>query len=139
MFKKFALAAIAASTTLTALPAAAEARSSGRHYSNGYYEQSYRPNTYYGRGSSDAYYRNGYYRNGGRYYRNGSSGYGYGYDHRCHDSGTTGTILGAVAGGLLGREIDRSDSRYGHDSGTTGLIIGGALGALAGRAIDRDC
>jgi hypothetical protein len=58
---------------------------------------------------------------------------------RCK-SGTTAAILGAVAGGLLGREIGR-DSRYDRPS-TTGLILGAGGGALAGRAIGRsgnDC
>jgi Glycine zipper 2TM domain len=50
---------------------------------------------------------------------------------RC-DKGTGGTIIGAVAGGLAGRELaGRRGDR------TTGAIIGGALGALAGRAIDK--
>ncbi|GHH26732.1 hypothetical protein GCM10008023_41690 [Sphingomonas glacialis] len=58
---------------------------------------------------------------------------------RCK-SGTTGAILGAVAGGLLGREIGRG-GQYDRPS-TTGLILGAGGGALAGRAIERsgnDC
>lgn len=124
MLKRFTLGAVAAATALTALPAAGEAHGSGTYYRNGYYSQGYtryRPGDYYGRAYN--------YRYDNRHYRYG----------RCRDSGTTGTILGAVAGGLLGREIDRNSSRYRRSDGTTGLIVGGALGALAGRAIDRDC
>ena len=64
--------------------------------------------------------------------RNSRSNRYYGYGRRC--SGTTGTIVGGVAGALLGRTVTRD----GYHSGTTGTILGGALGALAGRAIDRD-
>ena len=47
------------------------------------------------------------------------------------NSGTTGTVIGAVAGGLLGHEVAGRNSR------TEGAIIGAAVGALAGRAIDK--
>jgi len=50
--------------------------------------------------------------------------------YRC-DKGTGGTVIGAVAGGLAGREIARRGNR------TEGAIIGAAVGALAGRAIDK--
>jgi hypothetical protein len=127
MLKRFTLGAVAAATALTALPAAADAHRSGAYYRDGYYSQGYtrhRSGDYYGR----AYHQRNY-RYGDRYY---------GHGHRC-GSGTTGTILGAVAGGLIGREVDRSSSRYRYSDGTTGLIVGGALGAVAGRAIDRKC
>ncbi|MCJ8158918.1 glycine zipper 2TM domain-containing protein [Sphingomonas sp. LaA6.9] len=91
--------------------------------------------------------RDGYYRDydGGRYYRNGryygNNGYNRGYRgqryyrsnaYPCHRDGTTGTIIGAVAGGLLGHEVV---GRYGDK--TAGAIIGAGVGALAGRAIDK--
>lgn len=47
------------------------------------------------------------------------------------DNGTTGLIIGAAAGALLGRELDGGRSR------TLGTILGGAGGALLGREIDR--
>ena len=50
---------------------------------------------------------------------------------RC-SNGTTGAIVGAIAGGLLGRVIDNRGDR------AVGTILGGAGGALAGRAIDRN-
>lgn len=51
-------------------------------------------------------------------------------DRRC-SSGGTGTVVGAIAGGLLGRTIDTRGDRLG------GTLLGGVAGALAGRAIDK--
>jgi len=45
--------------------------------------------------------------------------------------GTTGLVVGAVGGALLGRVIDR------HGDRTVGTLLGGALGAVIGREIDR--
>ncbi|MEH3037092.1 MAG: glycine zipper 2TM domain-containing protein [Sphingomonas adhaesiva] len=51
---------------------------------------------------------------------------------RCRRSdGTTGLVVGAVAGGLLGRTIDTRGDR------TLGTVLGGVGGALAGREIER--
>jgi hypothetical protein len=90
-----------------------------------------RPDVRYGRYyRPERYYRSGYapYRvtRGTRIYR--------GYDDRyyCRRSdGTTGLIVGAALGGLIGSQIDR-----GH-SNTAGILIGGGAGALLGREIDR--
>lgn len=123
--KTFLIAAAASITALTGLATAAPAEA------RGYYERDYRDyrsGDYY-RGDRRAYrdqrrhYRDQRrsYRNDRRYYRN------------C-DSGTGGTIIGAIAGGLLGHEVaGRNGDR------TAGVLIGGAVGAVAGRAIDRDC
>ncbi|MGE0776601.1 MAG: glycine zipper 2TM domain-containing protein [Sphingomonadaceae bacterium] len=46
--------------------------------------------------------------------------------------GTTGLIVGAAAGGLLGNVIDGGRHRMG------GTLIGGALGALLGRSVDQN-
>jgi outer membrane lipoprotein SlyB len=46
--------------------------------------------------------------------------------------GTTGLILGAAGGGILGNVIDGGRSR------TVGTLIGGALGALAGRSVEQN-
>ncbi len=46
-------------------------------------------------------------------------------------SGTTGLILGAVAGGLLGNVIDGGDKR------TVGTVVGAGGGALLGREIEK--
>ncbi|MGB3471803.1 MAG: glycine zipper 2TM domain-containing protein [Erythrobacter sp.] len=47
------------------------------------------------------------------------------------DNGTTGLVIGAVGGALLGRTIDTRGDR------TVGTLLGGALGAVLGREIDR--
>lgn len=53
--------------------------------------------------------------------------------YRCRKSGgTTGLLLGGVAGALLGRAVDT------HGDRAPGTIIGAGAGALAGRAIDRN-
>jgi hypothetical protein len=52
---------------------------------------------------------------------------------RCKRSnGTTGVIVGAAGGALLGRAIDT------HGERATGTILGAAAGALVGRSIDRN-
>lgn len=48
------------------------------------------------------------------------------------DDGTTGTIVGALAGGVLGNVIAPGGSK------TLGTILGAGGGALAGRAIDKN-
>ena len=117
MIKKLALSTAVAVSALAAVPAAADAQSRYGYYDtryNGYHNQ----------------YRRYDRRYANRRYHNQRYGNYYGY--RCRrDDGTTGTILGAIAGGLLGREIAGRGDR------TVGTIIGGAAGALAGRAIDR--
>lgn len=47
------------------------------------------------------------------------------------DNGTTGLIVGAAVGALLGRAIDGGQQR------TVGTLLGAAGGALLGRSIDR--
>ena len=52
--------------------------------------------------------------------------------YRCKRSnGTTGLIVGAAGGALLGRAIDTRGER------ATGTILGAAAGALLGRSVDR--
>lgn len=48
----------------------------------------------------------------------------------CRTSGTTGLLLGAAAGALLGRAVDTRGDRL------PGTIIGGGAGALLGKEID---
>ena len=48
------------------------------------------------------------------------------------NDGTTGLIVGAVGGGILGNVIDGGHSRG------VGTLIGGAIGALAGRSVDQN-
>jgi hypothetical protein len=47
------------------------------------------------------------------------------------DNGTTGLVIGAAVGALVGREIDGGDNR------TAGTILGAVGGGLLGREIDR--
>jgi hypothetical protein len=122
MFRKLTLAT-AAAATLAMVPATAEARHRDGYSDYGRYEQSYRGEGY-GRG-----YDNRYYGRSQAYYGNRN------YNRRC--SGTTGTIVGGVAGALLGREVTRGGRGYRSNSGTTGTILGAAIGALAGRSVDK--
>lgn len=46
--------------------------------------------------------------------------------------GTTGLIIGAAGGGILGNVIDGGRSR------TVGTLLGAAVGGLAGRAVDQN-
>lgn len=46
--------------------------------------------------------------------------------------GTTGLIVGAAGGGILGNVIDGGRSR------TVGTLLGAAVGAVAGRAVDQN-
>ena len=80
----------------------------------------------------------GLYDHSGRYYEPRRLARGdrvwRGNDGRYHcrrDNGTTGLIIGAAAGALLGRELDGGRDRR------VGTIIGAAGGGLLGRAIDR--
>ncbi|MCM8731035.1 glycine zipper 2TM domain-containing protein [Hephaestia sp. GCM10023244] len=65
-------------------------------------------------------------RDGDRIYRDRDGRY---YCKR--ENGTTGTLVGAGAGALLGNLIAPGGSK------TIGTILGGAAGAVGGRAIDR--
>jgi hypothetical protein len=87
----------------------------------------------------DQSYRDGYSRNGYNGYDRSYRGYDRsyrGYDRsyrarqKCND-GDGGTIVGAIAGGLLGNTVAGRGDR------TIGTILGAGVGALAGRAIDR--
>lgn len=52
---------------------------------------------------------------------------------RCkRPNGTTGLIVGAAGGALIGRAIDTRGER------ATGTILGAAAGALLGREVDRN-
>lgn len=109
-------AAFAMGATALAVPAApAEAASftavssAGSYYG---YDQRYRDDR--------RYYNNRRYREDRRYYNN----------QRCKD-GDGGTVIGAVAGGLLGHTVAGRGDR------TLGAVLGAGVGALAGRAIDR--
>jgi hypothetical protein len=136
MFKFLTLGA-AALASLALVPTAADARD---HYRGGYHGDHYRGDRGYYRdygryngpryrgyrGGRGYYASRGYYGGGQGYYR-GGRGY-------CRDRGNGGTVIGAIAGGLLGNEVaGRRGDR------TLGTIVGAGVGAVAGRAIDRNC
>lgn len=90
-----------------------------------------RPDPRYGRGyQANRYYRNGYapirVDRRTRIYRGNDNRY---YCRR--SDGTTGLIVGAALGGLLGNQIAQGESNL------LGTLIGGGAGALLGREIDR--
>ncbi|MES2444099.1 MAG: glycine zipper 2TM domain-containing protein [Pseudomonadota bacterium] len=114
-------------TGLAATPASAQ-RAHGYVQQDSYYEddgyqRDYRDQRGYERGYQRDYRDDGY-RGQPRHYRS---------NQRCR-SGSTGTILGAVAGALLGGEIGRGN---GYRRSGTGTVVGAGAGALIGREIDR--
>ncbi len=134
--KKFLIGATMAATLMTGSIAATPAAAQDWGHRDGYgqydrdYRGDYREYRDYRDDRGDRDYRD-YRGDRARYaYRNRN------YRQRCSD-GTAGTILGAIAGGLLGGEIGRGSS---YRRSGTGMIIGAGAGALAGRAVDGgDC
>ncbi len=113
MIKKLSIAAAAlamgASALVPATPAAAQSR-----YDRGYYDQRGYDRGYY---DQRGYDRRDYRRN----YR----------DDGCRSNKTTGALLGAIAGGLLGRTIDTRGDR------TVGTLLGAAGGGVLGNEIAK--
>ncbi len=103
--------AMTAGVVIPAAPAAAQSRAYRDAYRDGYNRGGYR--------GYDRTYRGNQYR-----YNN------YRARQKCKD-GDGGTIVGAIAGGLLGNTIAGRGDR------TVGTILGAGVGAIAGRAIDR--
>lgn len=128
MFKQLTITAAALATIVTGLaatPAAAQ-----RYDRQRAYEDAYRDG--YNRDGAERGYddRRGYRdgrRDDGRRYRDRRY---YSQARRC--TGSTGTIVGAIAGGLLGNAIAGRGDR------TLGAVLGAGGGALAGRAVDKD-
>jgi uncharacterized protein YcfJ len=88
----------------------------------------------HGKRAKDAqmYDRYGRYAEPRRLSRNDSVWRGQDGRYYCRrDNGTTGLVIGAAGGALLGRHIDGGRER------TTGTVLGAAAGALLGREIDR--
>ncbi len=130
--RKLILATILAAVTIPAAPVLADPPGRSRHDDRRHHEV------------SRQYDRNDRARNDYRYDRRGryvtpqrmsaNDRVWRGNDGRYYckrKNGTTGLIIGAAAGALLGRELDGGRSR------TLGTILGGAGGALLGRSLDR--
>jgi len=114
MLKKLSLAGATLAMGAAALaPAGADAQ---RYH--GHQHRAYQEAYHDGYNQGPRYYRGGNYRHNDRGYR------------RCN-SGTTGTIVGAIAGGLLGRTIDTRGDR------ALGTVLGAGAGALAGNAVEK--
>lgn len=122
MFKKLSLAGAALAMGVTALVPATPAAAQGRYYNDRGYERDYRSDRRDYRGDRRDY------RNDRRSYR--GNNYRYRGNQRC-ENGDGGTVIGAVAGGLLGNQVAGRGDRL------LGTVLGGAVGAVAGRAIDR--
>ena len=124
VMKKTGLVNFAAAAAMVLGTFGAAAPAMARHYHGGDYYSSYD-------GGYDGYRRGDYYRGGQDGYYNGN-GYRGRYYYRCRNDGAAGTIIGAIAGGLIGNSVAGR-----HGDRTAGTIIGGAAGAIAGRAIDK--
>ncbi|MFA7584996.1 MAG: glycine zipper 2TM domain-containing protein [Novosphingobium sp.] len=132
LFKKAVLVLALPGLLATAAPAFADGghRRDGWHghdrYGSRYDERrGYRSRDYYARSHDRGYYRQRAY--AGPTWRGRDGRY---YCRR--DDGTTGLLVGAAVGGVLGHEVaGRGGDR------TLGVILGAAGGALLGRAVDR--
>ena len=111
--KKLLIGLAAVSLAIPTTPVLAERHHHSRHYSNVYDD-------------------NGRYREPRRLHRGDRMWRGKDGRYYCkRDNGTTGLIVGAAGGALLGRAVDTRGER------TTGTVLGAAVGALLGREIDR--
>lgn len=92
-----------------------------------------RPDPSYGGYEADRYYRDDPRYQPRRLSRNDRVYAGRDGRYYCRRSdGTTGLIVGGLAGGVLGTAISPGGS------GLLGALLGGAAGAAAGEAIDRN-
>jgi hypothetical protein len=125
LFKTTALALAASSVALTAVPA--EARHNSYRYQPSYSQyDSYGYNGYDNRNYDNRNY-------GEPVYGNTRVWQGRDGNYYCRKKdGTTGLIIGAAAGALLGRSV------AGYGDRTLGTVIGGALGALLGKQVAQN-
>lgn len=143
MMKKTLLALLAAATILPAVPAAADDRwdrDDRREWRDDRRDdrRDYRDDRRDDRREYRQERRERMYDSNGRYYEPRRVSRGdrvwAGRDGRYYcerDNGTTGLIIGAAGGALLGRTVDTRGDR------TVGTVVGGILGGLLGREIDR--
>jgi Ni/Co efflux regulator RcnB len=152
--KKFILAIAMSASALTAMPAAAQynrddrreerrddrrddRRHDARQDARRDAWRNYRQYDYNRPGPQGRYYAENYYRDG-RYYRpvrlTRNDRIYRGNDNRyyCRRSdGTTGLVVGAALGGVIGNSLDRGGSSI------LGTLLGAGAGAAIGSSIDR--
>ena len=136
------LTALAATLCLTAAPVLAQSRADDARFQAA--QQRFANELSIFRSEFDRYQSRA---NGPQRYPQGGPGYGSaqpryeddrvyrGNDGRYYckrNDGTTGLIIGAAGGGILGNVIDGGRQRG------AGTLIGGALGALLGRSVDQN-
>ncbi len=112
--KKLILATALAAIVLPAVPAAAHPHGHGRRAHSSEYDRYGRYNQPRTLAQNDRVWRG----NDGRY-------------HCRRSNGTTGLVIGAIGGALVGRTVDTRGDR------TLGTLLGAAGGGLLGREIDR--
>jgi uncharacterized protein YcfJ len=136
MSAKFILPAVIAASMLSGCATYGRSNYNTNNDGWGYYDtQSYKQYGSYDYNSPDprynGYYADHYYRTDRRYRErqmNNNDRVYRGQNRR--SDGTTGLIVGGLAGGVLGNIIAPGDSK------TLGTVIGAVGGAVAGRAID---
>lgn len=128
----FALGMVAAATLLSGCAEDGYGTNSAGY--NGYRAYDYnRPDPAYNGYYADRYYRDDQSYRERRLSRNDRVYRGQDGRYYCRrNDGTTGLIVGGVAGGLLGNIIAPGGSQ------TLGTLLGAAAGAAAGRSIDRN-
>jgi len=110
-----------------AIPALSATPASAQRHHRDSYQQDYRQDHrgYDNRRYSNDYDRSGYYT--GRSWRDNRGQY------RCRRSdGSTGLLIGAVGGALVGRTIDTRGDR------SVGTLLGAVVGGLIGNSVERE-
>jgi len=96
----------------------------------GRYEDGRRYDDRYDQDRNDGY--NDYYRDG-RYDRRAYDRYdGRGYNRSCRDNRAAGTILGGIAGAVIGSNIDDDGNR------AEGTVLGAIVGGMVGNQVARN-
>ncbi len=128
----FALSIVAAATLVSGC--AEDGYGPGYASDRGYSRYDYnRPDPSYNGYYADRYYRENQRARERRLSRNDRVYRGQDGRYYCRrNDGTTGLIVGGVAGGLLGNIIAPGGSE------TLGTLLGAAAGAAAGRSVDRN-
>jgi len=129
--RKMALAAVSAAILVSGCSTYGNGGGLGGGFANAGYDYN-RPDPAYGGYEADRYYRDGPNYRERRLSRNDRIYAGRDGRYYCRrNDGTTGLIVGGIAGGILGTAIAPGGS------GLLGALLGGAAGAAGGQAIDK--